>query len=563
MEFSSLIRIKKAYTDYIWSDLRNRRLVIQLLVIALVSSVCAFCAPAISGLIINSIEEGSKEKLAILCLASVSIALFGCLVGLFQSLVVSQCSSRVSLLMKSALFNASIRKQTSFFREYKYGEILYRIFNDSPMVAEKMTTLPVSLCTSGLFLLVALASICLINPIMAGFVFAMLVVNTVLNLVMQKKGMRLSRKVQELGEGLYSLSQEQLQNHLAIELFCTFENESQKNYSAMGDFADLTVEKNYYFGRSGAFLSCINSAWSTGILFIGGLSIIGGSMSLGSLVYCLMLMNLLMPFSKSIQEAILYLPSYTMMLNRYRELLNYPELSLSQTGLGFDRVCGDICFNGVTFAYPGSRNEVFRDYSGRAALGKLTFVVGRSGIGKSTLLKLLLRLEEPDQGSITIGGVDIKELELRDLRRHIRYAGSDTQLFSGTLEENLLYGSEGADESQIAYAIMASALSDVIDRLPDGTRTYLGRNGIALSEGEKQRVLIARSLVSQPSILLLDEATANVDSKTEDFIYERLKSLPWTCTIVSVSHRREILKYADSILRLSECDSEESWESHE
>jgi ATP-binding cassette subfamily B protein len=222
---------------------------------------------------------------------------------------------------------------------------------------------------------------------------------------------------------------------------------------------------------------------------------------------------------------------------------------------------GRVVYDGVSFAYDGTpgradggdgRGEetVLRDISMQAEPGETVGVVGPTGAGKSTLLKLLLRLYDVDKGRIEIDGHDVRDVSIESLRDAVGYVGQDTFLFDGTIAENIEYGRFGADDEEIREAARAAEAHEFITQLPDGYETRVGERGVKLSGGQRQRIAIARVVLQDPAVLVLDEATSAVDTKTEYLIQRSLDALSEDRTAFVIAHRLSTVKDADGIVVL-------------
>lgn len=232
---------------------------------------------------------------------------------------------------------------------------------------------------------------------------------------------------------------------------------------------------------------------------------------------------------------------------RIRALLEEPLLSEGTTAL---TCTGDVAFHKVSFRYEGE--WVLRDVSFRAEKGTMTAIVGPSGAGKSTLLHLLARFFDPQSGSITIAGHDIRDVATEQLFRQLGFVFQEVQLFDGTILDNLRIGRPDASDEEVASACRAAYCNAFLDRLPDGLLTRIGENGQLLSGGERQRLSIARALLKDAPILLLDEATASVDPEAQYEIQQALSHLARNRTVVVVAHRLHTIRHADQILVLDQ-----------
>jgi ATP-binding cassette subfamily B protein len=209
---------------------------------------------------------------------------------------------------------------------------------------------------------------------------------------------------------------------------------------------------------------------------------------------------------------------------------------------------GTVRFDHVEFKYRGARSEALHDVSFEAKPGQITALVGATGSGKSSVISLIPRFYDVAQGSVTIDGVNVKDIELASLRRQIGIVMQETFLFSVTVGENIAYGNPEATQAEIEAAAKAARAHDFIMRMPEGYDTVVGERGVTLSGGQKQRLAIARALLVDPRILILDDATASVDSETEHEIQRALRTLMADRTSFVIAQRLSTVRDADMIL---------------
>jgi ABC-type multidrug transport system fused ATPase/permease subunit len=221
------------------------------------------------------------------------------------------------------------------------------------------------------------------------------------------------------------------------------------------------------------------------------------------------------------------------------------------TGRRVDRLTGDVEFRNVSFSYD-ERDPVLKDVSFHAKTGERVAITGPSGVGKTTLVSLILRFYRPTEGEVYFDGLPASEYEVGSLRRRIGYVSQSTRLLSGTIVENLRYGDPGASGEQVLRASQAADLLSFIGTLPAGYETELGENGVHLSEGQRQRLSIGRALVKDPDILVLDEPTSSLDRATEESVIQSIKTLGKDKTIFVVTNRLPVLRDSDRVILLNE-----------
>jgi len=225
---------------------------------------------------------------------------------------------------------------------------------------------------------------------------------------------------------------------------------------------------------------------------------------------------------------------------------------------------GDIELKGISFNYPSRENfSVLKNISFNATAGQTVALVGSSGSGKSTIANLLLRFYTPDKGEILLDGIDINTLDLTSLRQQIAYVPQEVILFAGTIAENIAYGKVGASQEEIESAAKKANAFDFINTFPDTWHTMVGERGIQLSGGQRQRIAIARAVLKNPAILILDEATSSLDSESEQLVQDALDKLMIGRTSIVIAHRLSTIKDADKIVVLHQGEIVEEGTHHE
>jgi ATP-binding cassette, subfamily B, bacterial len=319
----------------------------------------------------------------------------------------------------------------------------------------------------------------------------------------------------------------------------------------------LAMESNAYrqsnvkaIALSAAFIPLIRMlilAAFTVLLLFGGMEAVAGRISVGAYSSLVFLVQLLLwPLTRLGDTFDLYQRAMAS-TNRVMDLLDTPiAIHPGNIALPVETVRGEVEFKNVTFAYK-DRLPVIKKLSLHIPAGNTIAIVGSTGSGKSTLVKLLLRLYELHTGSITLDGIDLQNLNLRDLRRCIGLVSQDVFLFHGTVAENIAYGSFEATEEEIIMAAKVAEAHEFITQLPQGYATIVGERGQKLSGGQRQRIAIARAVLKNPPILILDEATSAVDNETEAAIQRSLERITVNRTTIAIAHRLSTIRNANCI----------------
>ena len=348
-----------------------------------------------------------------------------------------------------------------------------------------------------------------------------------------------------------SLINSQLANNLTgITTIKSFTAEEYESRRIEAQSQAYRVSNQRAIALSAAFVPLIRMIillGFTGILLYGGMDTVAGKMSVGTYsVLVFLTQRLLWPLTR-LGETLDQYQRAMASTTRVMNLLDTPiEMHPGDIPLPVTQVRGELKFNDVSFAYQG-RTAVIENLSLHIPAGKTIAIVGSTGSGKSTLVKLLLRLYEVHSGTITLDGIEIHKLQLRDLRRAIGLVSQDVFLFHGTVKENIAYGSFDATLAEVMAAAEIAEAHEFINRLPQGYDTIVGERGQKLSGGQQQRIAIARAILKNPPVLILDEATSAVDNETEAAIQRSLEKITKNRTTIAIAHRLSTVRNADCI----------------
>lgn len=299
------------------------------------------------------------------------------------------------------------------------------------------------------------------------------------------------------------------------------------------------------------------------ILWYGGSQVINGTMTPGEITQFILYLGLLMMPVRQLGMMVNLYSRTVSAGQRIMEILDTEsEVVESPDAVDIGRAKGKVSFQNVSFSYD-KISPALKDVSFEVQPGQLVALLGGSGSGKSTVANLLARFYDASDGKITLDGVDIRDITFTSLRKNVVTAQQDVFLFSSTIKENIAYGAVGADMDQIIAVSKAAQLHDFVQALPQGYDTWVGERGDTLSGGEKQRLSIARTLLVNPSVLILDDSTASVDSETERLIRQALNELIKGRTTFIITHRVALIKNADLILMFHEGELVEKGKHHE
>ena len=347
---------------------------------------------------------------------------------------------------------------------------------------------------------------------------------------------------------LNALVNDTLTGFRVVKAFGKEKNEIDRFVRANGRFTDSVINISTYASTAFPLMHLLISTGSLIVWGYGGYQVIQGNLSFGSLVAFNMYLGMLYQPIQYMSDLVNWWSDTMTAGQRIFKIIDaVPDIYEIQNAYPMDKAKGHIELKNVSFSYEPNK-PVIHNISLEIRPGETIGIVGKSGAGKSTLANLITRLYDVDEGQILIDGINIKEYKLDDLHSKIGMVMQDTFLFSGTIAENISYGRPDAHPEDIIQASIAAGAHDFIMKLPDKYDTLIGKEGQDLSGGERQRVSIARTILHNPDVLILDEATASVDTETEIKIQSALDRLIKNKTTLVIAHRLSTLRSADRIL---------------
>lgn len=337
-----------------------------------------------------------------------------------------------------------------------------------------------------------------------------------------------------------------------VKAFANEEHEKEQFEELIQGYRSTKIDFYQTMGVSASFNYILMRLINLFAFLAGSFYTLRGELTMGEFVGFILLSNVFVrPIEKINAMLELYPKGYTGFKRLQEELMVEPEIVDAPNAIEAPDFEGLIEYQNVSFGYDEAQ-EVLSEIDLDILPGETVAFVGPSGVGKTTLVNLLPRFYEVTAGSISVDGIDIRDMTMESLRKQIGVVQQDVFLFNGTIRENVLYGKLDATDEEIEAAIDASQLRDVVSDLPNGIHTEIGERGALLSGGQKQRLSIARIFLKNPSILILDEATSALDTETEFYIQESLNKLSEGRTTLIIAHRLATIKHADRILVISE-----------
>ncbi len=436
----------------------------------------------------------------------------------------------------------------SFFDNTKSGALVSRIMTDVEGVRNLIGTGLVQLVGGTITAIVSIVILININPWMTLFVFLPVGIFGYVALRAFKYIRPIFRNRGKINAEVQGRLTETLSGVRVIKGF-NAEAQENKSFEKGVDLLFQNVKKSLtataVMSSSSTFLLGLASV---GIMGIGGYYMIQGEMSTGEFIEFTLYLGLMIAPIVQMSNIGSQLTEALAGLDRTEELMNMtPEDELGDRTIQLDNFKGDIEFSNVSFAYEEGK-EVIHDISFKATAGSVIALVGSSGSGKSTIAGLSSTFLNPDSGIISIDHQDLSKVKLSSFRKHLGVVLQDEFLFEGTIRENILFPRPDASEAQLQQAVKAGYVNEFTDRFEDGLDTLIGERGVKLSGGQRQRIAIARAILADPKIIILDEATSNLDTESEALIQKSLAELVKDRTTIVIAHRLSTIKKADQIL---------------
>ena len=373
-----------------------------------------------------------------------------------------------------------------------------------------------------------------------------------------KRMRRLSRQGQEAIGEMSSMLQESILGNRVVKIFGAEEFEKRRFKSHNEKLTTTFVRTEKIKALIGPINEVLASFAAGGVIFYGAKSVLSGTRTQGEFIAFLLAVFLLYDPFKKISRVSGAIQQGVAGAQRIFEILDEKPTTIEVENPKLAVGGNTIEFANISFRYPNAERRALNNVNLKIPEGKKIALVGLSGSGKSTLIDLLPRFIQPEEGSIKIGGINISELSLYELRRKLSLVGQHTFLFNDTIYNNILYGRMNAQMSEIEDALKKAYATEFVQRLPNGLDTVIGEGGFSLSGGERQRIAIARAILKDAPILILDEATASLDNQSERFVQMAIEELEKDRTTLVIAHRLSTIKDADLIVVLKQGEIVES-----
>jgi ATP-binding cassette, subfamily B, bacterial len=504
--------------------------------------------------VLEAIGANDTRELSINSAAIIVIAVVVGALGVIQTLLSNQVGQRVMHDLRTAVFRHLQRLSLAFFTRTRTGEVQSRISNDIGGVQNVVTNTATSIASSVTTVVATMIGMLLLSWQLALFAFALIPLFAFLTRRVGNERRRIAKSTQESLADISSLVQESLSVSGILlgktmgrgdELADRFEGESRH-------LADLEVRQRMAGRWVMASIQTSFAIMPAAVYWFGGLLLASGSnaVSIPLLVAFTTLQTRLFFPIGSLLGVSLDVQTSLALFDRIFEYLDQPVDIDEKPDAILDGRPGDVVYDHVWFGY--GEDWTLRDVSFTVPAGTTTAIVGETGSGKTTLGYLSSRLYDVGRGRVTIGGIDVRDLSFQALSKLVGVVSQETYLFHDTVRENLRFAKPDATDEELEAAARAARIHDQIAALPEGYDTVVGERGYRFSGGEKQRIAIARTILRNPPILVLDEATSSLDTATERLVQEALDQLAAGRTTIAIAHRLSTIRDADQIIVLDQ-----------
>lgn len=556
----------------LFSYLRPYRLkFITGLVILFLTSLSGLAFPALLGAMIDSAKGEPKDWIIPTSINTIGVLAF---LLLFAQSVLSFFRIRffVEVSEKSL---ADIRRDTyfklitlpmNFFANRRVGELNSRLSADLSQIQDTLTTTLAEVIRQLILLIGGVVLLVIVSAHLTLFNLAVLPVIVVAAVIFGRTIRKISRQAQDKLADSNIIVEETLQGISNVKAFANEAHEAARYDSSLREVVKVALKGATYRGGFASFIIFCLFGAIVAVIWYGSLLVASGELSVGNLTTYILYSMFVGAAMGTFPELYANIQKSLGSSERVLDILNEnsePVSIIASENATRKQIRGDLELRNVLFNYPSRPDvKVLQDLSFTASAGEKVAIVGASGAGKSTIASLILRFYDPQQGQVIFDGLGAGEYALTDIRNQVAIVPQDVLLFGGSIRENILYGKLSATEEEMVEAARKANAHNFITALPEGYDTLVGERGIKLSGGQRQRIAIARALLKDPAVLILDEATSSLDSESERLVQEALEELMKNRTSVIIAHRLSTIREADKIVvldkgRVAECGPHE------
>ncbi|MFV0949386.1 MULTISPECIES: ABC transporter ATP-binding protein [unclassified Wolbachia] len=509
----------------------------------------------------NIIDSGAEHNFTTKLVVAILIVLGISFTAFIRLYFIGIGSEKVVARIRYDLYSSITDLQPSFFENTGVQDVISALITDTSALQSIINSSLLTILRNAVVLTGSVAMLLYTNLHLTAYAAAIIPILLIIMTSLGKKVRNYARFAQDKLSELASFSEENFRSIVTIKSFVLEENEKirfQKHLNSVSkSYVKLVLLRAILVTL---VITCVIGSLVI-LLFFGIKEVLSNNMTIGELSSFVFYSALAAGAINNLSDNISDLQRGLGIVERLFEFKNMKSSILdSDNPIRINSVQKGISFNDVTFFY--ADKPALNNVSFSIEAGQSVSIVGPSGSGKSTILKLLLRFHDPSEGSITIDGQNIKTIALNDLRSLFGLVPQDHMIFSCSIMENILYGKPGAEYEEVRQAAISAYAMEFIDKLPDKFDTFVGKRGLKLSEGQKQRIIIARAILKNPQVLILDEATSALDYKSENLVQKALSKLMQNRTTIIITHRLSTALKTDKIIVIN-CGKVEEVGTHD
>ena len=536
--------------SYLW---RHKIILILAGVLTVSGNLAALAIPYYSGLAIDAIQGAGQvvfAKVFGLCMWMLGFVVANSVLAYLSQFVLVRLSSRITREMRQEVFDHLLNLPVRFYDEHQVGDVISRISYDIDTINTSLSSDLIQVLTS---LITVVGSFVMMMRISLPLCIIFVITTPLIFYITRHRAKVVRplfhKRSTKLGE-LNGFTEEMLSGHKTIKAYGQEDNIVRRFDEKNEEAVESYYEADYQGSIVGPTVTFINNLSLAMISGLGGFLFLNGGISIGNISSFILYSKRFSGPISGMAEIMAEIQSAISAARRVFALLDEPaEIKDKENAVVLERVKGDVVFEHVRFGYLDSKT-ILHDLSFTADHGRMIAIVGPTGAGKTTIINLLMRFYDPQSGRILIDGTDTRDCTRDSLRKQFSMVLQDTWLFAGTIYENVSYGRDGIDRDAVIRACKAVEIHDFIMSLKNGYDTVLTDDGVNISKGQKQLLTIARAMLSDSKMLILDEATSNVDSNTEKKIQKAMMKLCEGRTTFVIAHRLSTIREADMILVL-------------
>lgn len=520
------------------------------LIFLLLTGATALAFPKLMGMLIDCVKEKDMEAANTVALGLIGILFLQSIFSFFRVYLFVNFTENTLANLRNALYSNLVKLPMNFFSQKRVGELNSRISSDITQIQDTLTTTIAEFLRQFILIIGGIILLASESIKLTLLMLAVVPLVAVAAVIFGRFIRKYSKKVQDQVAESQVIVEETLQGISIVKAFANEWYEITRYKSKIKEIVSIAIKGGQYRGYFASFIIFCLFGAIVAVVWYGVILSIEGQMSVGQLITFVLYSTFVGASFGGIAELYAQIQKAVGATERVFELLEeQPEKIQSQKTLLSHKIKGDVRFENVRFTFPSRTEiEVLKGINFEAKSGQKIALVGPSGAGKSTISALLLRFYDSTSGTITIDGKPIESYNLEELRGNMSIVPQDVILFGGSIKENIAYGNPDATFEEIKIAAQQANAFDFIIGFPEQFETLVGERGVKLSGGQRQRIAIARALLKNPSILILDEATSSLDSESEKLVQEALETLMKGRTSLIIAHRLATIRSANAIL---------------